>query len=206
MTLIDISRPIHTGMPVWPGDVPTQFDLTSLEGGGSAINVGQLRTSLHAGTHADAPFHYDNTGEPIDRVPLHRYLGPARVVDARGCECLSASLLAGVSMAEAPRILFRTDSWRNPAVFPEEWPPLDPELPAWLGAQGVLLLGLDVPSVDPIRSKELACHHALHQAGVAIVENLDLRGVEPGVYEFIGLPLRVSAGDAAPLRAVLRRP
>lgn len=205
MTLIDISRPIHTGMPVWPGDVPTQFDLTSLEGGGSAINVGQLRASLHAGTHADAPFHYDNDGESIDRVPLHRYVGPARVVDARGCERLSAALLAGIRVAEAPRILFRTDAWRNAAVFPENWPPLDPELPAWLGEQGVLLLGLDIPSVDPIRSKELACHHALHRAGVAIVENLDLRGVEAGIYEFIGLPLRVTAGDAAPLRAVLRR-
>jgi arylformamidase len=206
MMLIDISRPIHTGMPVWPGDVPTQFDLTSLDVGGSAINVGQLRASLHAGTHADAPYHYDNQGEPIDRVPLHRYVGPAHVVDARGCSLLSRELLSGLRLGEAPRVLFRTDAWRNPALFPEDWPLLDPELPAWLGAQGVLLLGLDIPSVDAIRSKDLPCHHALHRAGVAIVENLDLRGVEPGVYEFIGLPLRVAAGDAAPLRAILRRP
>jgi arylformamidase len=205
MTLIDISRPVHAGMPVWPGDVPTQFDLTSFDAGGSTINVGQLRASLHAGTHADAPYHYDNRGAPIDRVPLQRYIGPACVVDARGQGRLSISLLENIRVADTPRILFRTDAWKDPATFPEDWPLLDPELPAWLGANSGLLLGLDIPSVDAIRSKDLPCHHALHRAGVAIVENLDLRDVEPGVYEFIGLPLRIAGGDAAPLRAVLRR-
>ena len=77
-------------------------------------------------------------------------------------------------------------------------------MPAWLGEHGVRLLGLDVPSVDAIDSRDLPTHHALAAAGVHILESLDLAAVPTGVYELIALPLRIAGGDAAPVRAILR--
>jgi arylformamidase len=70
--------------------------------------------------------------------------------------------------------------------------------------RGVILLGLDVPSVDRIDSKDLPIHHALGSHGIAILESVDLTRVEPGVYELIALPLKVVGADGSPVRAVLK--
>jgi arylformamidase len=204
MKLHDISRPIRTGMPVWPGDTPTEFAFANTKAGGYSANVGRLRLSLHAGTHVDAPFHYNDAGLRIDAVPPATYVGPARVVDIRGQTTITPALLAAHDFAATPRVLFKSDTWTDPAVFPRTWPLMTPETPGWIAARGVKLVGLDVPSVDEITSKDLRIHHACDAAGVVILENLDLRAIAPGVYELIALPLRIEGGDGSPVRAVLR--
>ncbi len=70
--------------------------------------------------------------------------------------------------------------------------------------QGIQLLGVDSPSVDPLTSKELTGHHSLHQANILIIENLVLDHVKAGLYEFIALPLRIEQADGSPVRAVIR--
>ena len=203
---IDITRPIHTGMPVWPGDTPADFRHVATIGAGSVVNVGRLAVSVHAGTHADAPFHYNQAGLRIDQVPPEIYVGPAQVVDVRGEARLSRELLSRRDLGGVPRLLFKSDSWTNPAEFPRQWPLLEPDVPAWLAGRGVKLVGMDVPSVDHLASKDLPIHHAIDRAGMVIIENLDLRAVSPGPYELIALPLRIRDGDGSPLRAVLRTP
>ena len=79
-------------------------------------------------------------------------------------------------------------------------------MPAYLHKQGVILLGLDVPSVDPIDSKDLPIHHALGSLGIAILESVNLSRVEPGVYELIALPLKLAGADGSPVRAILVGP
>ncbi|MDI1335442.1 MAG: cyclase family protein [Lacunisphaera sp.] len=204
MKFIDISRPIHTGMPVWPGDTAAEFKLVVTIPQGAAVNVGRLTLSVHTGTHADAPFHYNDAGAKIDEVPVGTYVGPARVVDLRGHATITPAQLAAHDFAATPRVLFKSDSWPDPAVFPPGWPLMTPDLPAWLAARGVKLVGFDVPSVDHRESKDLPIHHACAAAGIVILENLDLRAVAPGVYELIALPLRIRGGDGSPIRAVLR--
>ena len=81
---------------------------------------------------------------------------------------------------------------------------MSPDVPEHLRRCGIVLLGLDVPSVDAIDSKDLANHHALHARGIHILESLNLRDVPPGRYELIALPLRLVGADASPVRAVLR--
>ena len=204
MKIHDISRPIQTGMPAWPGDTPTEFAFANTKAQGYSANVGWLRMSLHCGTHADAPYHYNDAGLKIDAVPADTYVGPARVVDIRGHATITTSLLSAHDFSAAPRILFRSDTWTDPAFFPREWPLMAPDVPAWLAARGVRLVGLDMPSVDHLQSKDLPIHHACDAAGIVILENLDLSGIAPGVYELIALPLRIAGADGSPVRAVLR--
>jgi arylformamidase len=204
MKIHDISRPIRTGMPVWPGDTAAEFTLVATIPAGSSCNVGRLLLSVHSGTHGDAPFHYNQGGAKMDELPLDTYVGPARVVDIRGHAIVTPALLSAVDFSGTPRVLFKSDSWPDPTVFPADWPLMTPDLPAWLAARGVRLVGLDVPSVDHLKSKDMAIHHALDAARILILENLDLRDVEPGVYELIALPLKIHGGDGSPIRAVLR--
>lgn len=206
--LIDISRTLRSGGPHWPGDTATAFSLVARIADGAACNVGRLTLSVHNGTHADAPYHYREDGVTIDAVGPERFIGPARVIDARGRATLGVELFAGLGegeLATTPRVLFRTEAWRDPVAFPTTWPLLEPGMPAWLGARGVTLVGLDVPSVDALESKDLPRHQALAEADIVILESLDLTGVEAGVYELIALPLKLAGADGSPVRAVLRR-
>jgi arylformamidase len=200
----DITIPLRDDLPCWPGDTPFRFDLAWSKQLGATVNVGRLATTVHVGTHVDAPFHCDDDGPTIDRVALDPYLGPALVVDVRGRNPIQVNDLASLDLADMPRLLLRTDGWVDRSSFPVSIPVVDRDLPAFLHQRGVILLGLDVPSVDPIDSKDLPIHHALGSFGIAILESVDLTRVEPGVYELIALPLKVVGGDGSPVRAVLR--
>jgi arylformamidase len=207
MKLVDISRPLYTGAPHWPKDTPTEFKLAARMADGLPCNVGRLTLSVHNGTHVDAPFHFTPHGSAIESLPLEHFVGPARVIDARGHPTLTESLFKGLTAADfaaAPRILFRTDTWSDPRRFPTAWPLLARSLPAWLAAHGVKLIGLDVPSVDELTSRDLAIHRLLDDVNILILESLDLRSILPGVYELIALPLKLPGADASPVRAILR--
>jgi arylformamidase len=207
MQLFDISRALSNDLAPWPGDTAFRFELKWKIDDGASVNVGGIEMSAHNGTHADAVFHFDPRGETIDRAKLSAFFGPALVVEVRNCSRLDVSHLEGVEkkLRTAPRLLLKTDAWRDSKVFPKEIPTISRGLPSWLQARGVKLLGLDVPSVDAIDSKDLRNHHALAEAKIAILESLDLSGVEEGEYQLAALPLKIAGGDAAPVRAILWR-
>ncbi|MEH7075560.1 arylformamidase [Neobacillus drentensis] len=205
MKIYDISRKLMNGMPVWPGDTPYQYEVSwSMEESGS-VNVGRLELSTHTGTHVDAPFHFDNQGKKIIDLDLNLYIGRARVIEVIGKESIGAADLDSVDLEGCIRVIFKTLAWANPDVFPDRIPHLEPDLAPFLASKGVRLIGLDVPSVDPIDSKDLLAHHTLNDNGIHILESLRLDEIEPGDYELIALPLPLADGDGSPVRAVLRK-
>jgi arylformamidase len=161
--------------------------------------------SLHTGAHLDAPSHFARGGATLEQIALDVFVGPARVIDARGRDPIAAELLDPRGGAVPPRVLVRTDCWPDRSRFPERIPTLAQDAPARLGELGVLLFGIDLPSVDAIDSTDLPIHHALHAAGVRILEGICLQAVEPGDYWLCALPLAMARADASPVRAVLLR-
>lgn len=203
MRVIDISLPLQPDLPPWPGD-QTFIRQTKLkrESGGDA-NVTRFTTSAHFGTHADAPFHFKDNGATIDQIDPARYCGPAQVVHAVGLKWLTPAALAHVDLHAAPRLLVHTGCRRELNMFPYDYPSISPELVPVLAGAGVKLIGLDAPSVDPMNGTGMIAHHALADADILIVENLDLRHVAAGLYELYAAPLKIVGSDGAPLRAVL---
>ena len=205
--LWDISQALRPDLPVWPGD--TAFaarPVWTIGEGGSPVNVAAFETSTHAGTHADAPLHYDPAGAAAADLDLAPYLGPCRVVDARGAgpEVSAAFLAARLGPAPPPRVLLRTFQAFPHAAWPAAFTALAAEAIHWLADQGVILVGVDAPSLDPQTSKTLAAHHAVRARRLAILEGLVLDDVPPGDYELIALPLKLAGLDSSPVRAVLR--
>ncbi len=192
-------------MPVWPGDEPFHYHLSSAIAKGSIANVGSLQLSTHSGTHVDAPFHFEQSGKTITEVDLNIYIGPARVIDMTGKEIITVEEIDMLQLEGVKRILFKTMGWKNPAEFPQCFPYIEPDAVPLLASRGVCLVGVDVPSVDPYESEELPAHHSLNQHGIYILESLLLDSVEPGDYELIALPLPLENGDGSPVRAILRR-
>jgi arylformamidase len=213
MKIWDISRTLSNDLAPWPGDTPFHFELTARLGDKAVVNVGAIRMSVHNGSHADAAFHFENDGAPIDQVALETYLGRAVVVDlcrhfkgAEGEWITIDQLRDGAGdLVGTPRLLVKTGVWPDTTVFPKSIPIIAPDVAEWLKANGVNLIGLDLPSVDRIDAKVLQNHHSLAGCGISIIESLDLSGVDAGSYNFAALPLKIAGGDAAPLRAVLWR-
>jgi arylformamidase len=202
--LYDLSPTIRQGTPVWPGDTPYSANLTWSIAEGASVNVSAITTTPHLGSHADAPFHTEPRGEGISEVAIEAYLGPCRVVRVPPMPLIEPRHLDGLDLASPRRLLFKSESVRDRRSFPERFTALSPELANLLGERGVLLVGVDAPSVDPFDSKTLDAHHALARGGVAILEGLVLDGVPEGIYELIALPLKLAGLDASPVRAVLR--
>jgi arylformamidase len=204
MKIIDISRRLENGMPVWPGDTPFHYEVSWSKAESGSVNVGSLSMSTHTGTHVDAPFHFDDNGKRIIELDLELYIGPVRVLDMSGKDSIGAKDLRDINLEGFKRVLFRTLSWKNSTEFPESIPYLETDLGPFLADKGIRLIGVDVPSVDPIDSKDLHAHHSLNENGIHILESVLLDKVEPGDYELIALPLALVEGDGSPVRAVLR--
>ena len=212
-TLLDVTRALTAGHPNWPGDVALTFGVGARIAEGDAVNVGSIRTSLHAGTHVDAPWHYDDRGVRLGAVDLRRLVGEALVLDVSGDDgaVSVAALEAALADAETPedavppRGLLHTgerDAWGT--TFPTGFRPLAPAAIDWLAQRGVRLIGTDAPSVDPLTSKDLPAHRACAAHDLTIVEGLALARIAPGRYELICLPLSLPEADASPARALLR--
>ncbi len=190
---------------MWPGDTPFTTARTWHYGPDCPVNVSRFEGSTHAGTHADAPLHYDPDGAPVDAADLDVYIGRARVIDLRGAGAVVMPDMVMPSLADAPsRILLRTydrfphDQWD--AAFAT----VAAATVAVLAGHGVVLIGIDSPSLDPQESKTMDAHLAVRAAGMSILEGLVLDDVPAGDYELIALPLKLAGMDAAPVRAVLR--
>jgi arylformamidase len=205
LSLIDISRPLQKGVPNWPGDTEFNYEVSWSKEQSGSVNVGKVTMSIHTGTHIDAPFHFDNEGKRVKDLDINVYVGEALVVDMTGKESIGADDLKYLNLDGVERLLFKTNSWKNADVFPDTITYLRQDIGSFLSRKGVRLIGVDVPSVDPLDSKELSAHHGLHKHEINILEGINLEHVEPGRYELIALPLAIAEADGSPVRAVLKR-
>lgn len=204
MPLFDISATISERLPVFPGD-----PVIRIEHAGPAtdpFHLTSIRFSTHTGTHIDAPAHLLKNGATVDAIPLETLIGSCRVVDLRGrTGAIGVADLEGLDLAGTRRLLLRTDNsklWKADG-FSEDFRGLAAETAAHLVRLGVQLIGIDYLSIEPFTGGG-EVHRILLEAGVVILEGLDLSAVDPGEFELLCLPLKLGAVDGAPCRAVLR--
>ena len=202
MTLIDISVPIRERMPVYDRNPGVRLERELSIPAGDTANVSRLELGVHTGTHVDAPLHFFEGGGDAESLPLDPFVGRAFVVDATHLEGpIGADALASCDLPDAERILLRTTNSRLWELdhFTRAFIRLDGSGARYLVERGVRAIGIDYLSIG-----DEDAHRVLLDAGIAAIEGLDLRAVEPGWYELLCLPLRVPGADGAPARAVLR--
>lgn len=206
MKILDISPLISADLDVWPGDTPYSRNMLLDMKNGDHITLSSIATSLHMGAHADAPNHYLKDGVGIAERDLSLYFGPCQVVEVdvpRGDRVRISDLKSQVS---APRVLFKTGSFPDPNHWNEDFNSLSAELIDYLAGQGVKLVGIDTPSLDPQNERTLSSHHAVARHDMAVLECLVLADITPGPYTLCALPLKLADADASPVRAVLLPP
>jgi arylformamidase len=202
--LYDISPAISPELKVWPGDTPMSREVLLDMHKGANITLSTLLTTVHLGAHADAPSHYGVDAPTIEQRELDFYLGKCQVMRvnvARHARIVIADL---TSPLRAPRVLFHTGTFPDPRNWNNDFAGFSPALVDFLREHGVILAGLDTPSVDLFESKDLPAHQRFLAHDMAILEGVVLDEVPDGVYELIALPLKLVGFDASPVRAALR--
>jgi len=204
--IIDVTVPLSTDVPVFPGDPPFQMDFTHRIADGQAYNAARVSLGVHFGTHVDAPYHLLADGSTVDQLPLEILMGKARVVEIASRSKIERADLEALDLRDDLRLLVKTrmSGQLRGGAFVEDFVYLTPDAALYLVHAGIKLVGIDYLSVEEPGSQDLPAHHALLEAGVVIVEGLDLSAVEPGEYDMTCLPLRIVGADGSPARVVLR--
>jgi kynurenine formamidase len=210
--IIDLSHELSPRTPPFPGDPALEVAVldstdTPSAAGERRVNLSAVRFGLHLGTHMDAPFHFFAGGESIDRVPLERCVGPALLVRLP-CEMHTGTIerrhleASERGIRDARRLVLDTGwhrRWGSAEYF-EAHPVLNAGAARFLVECGVLLVGVDFPSVDRAPHDS---HLELLGNGVLILENLtNLAALRSERFELVALPLKLLGRDGSPVRAI----
>lgn len=204
---IDISVPIRSQMPTWPGDPPVWVREVEAFQEEDPARVSVISLGSHTGTHLDAPSHFLQHGGTIDTMAPEAGLGEAHVVHVDDAAIVEPADLEAVNLDEVDRLLIRTRN--SPALwdrdeFVETFAHLSTDAAEHLAQANVDLVGIDYLSVAGYQKNEEPVHRALLEAGVWILEGLNLEGVPAGPVDLACLPLKVEGCDGAPARAMVR--
>jgi arylformamidase len=204
---IDVSVTIKHGMAHWPDNPPIVVERHLDIGRGDDCNVSHIAIGVHTGTHMDAPIHFIAEGAGLDEMPLSAVIGEARVIDIADPVAVTADELRLHHLGRGERLLFRTANsarvWQT-HHFVEDFVYIAEEAALYLADAGVQTVGIDYLSVGGYLVDGARIHRILLEAGIWIIEGLDLSAVAAGRYEMICLPLKLHGGDGAPARAILR--
>jgi arylformamidase len=204
---IDVSVSLHSGMVHWPDNPPVRIERALNIEHGDTANVSEISMGAHTGTHMDGPLHFVREGKGLDEMPLHATIGPARVIEVSDPESIKPDELDPHRLQRNERILFKTHNsarhWSS-EDFNEDFVYISQEAARYLADHGIRTVGVDYLSVGGFRKDGVETHRALLEAGIWVIEGLDLSEVKPGEYELICLPVKIERSDGAPARAILR--
>ena len=207
MRTYDISLTITPQSIVWPGDAPVVIKHTSSIASGDNANVSEITMSCHTGTHVDAPDHFLNNGITVDDLSLDLLVGRAYVLHLPDVNLITASVLMKADIPpRTRRLLFKTrnsELWaKGNREFQTDFVALSVDAAELLVDRNVKVVGIDYLSIAPYKMGT-PVHTILLNAGVVVIEGLDLSKVSQGRYTLHCLPLKLGGVEGAPTRAVL---
>jgi kynurenine formamidase len=230
--MIDLTHPFDAQTIYWPTEegfklIPEAAGITD-EGYYYAAN--RFMCAEHGGTHIDAPRHFSETGQTVEKIPLRRLVGRAACVDvSQKCDAdpdyqatvedfQAWELFSGNSLEDRIVLVYTGFGSRWPdrakylgtaeqgkAAVPKlHFPGLDPTAADWLVAKRhVRLVGIDTASIDHGQTRDYPTHQRLFRDNVPALENLaNLDQLPPRGFTLAALPMKIAGGSGAPCRVV----
>ncbi|NLT98992.1 MAG: cyclase family protein [Christensenellaceae bacterium] len=207
MKIYDLSLPLSVTDPVFPGTPGMAYEHTQLISK-DHYNLGLVHVNTHAGTHTDAPLHFIEGGTDLAAVDPGKYVGPAYVVECTDKGAFDVIDVSDVephaeNIVRCRRVIFKT-GWSKQFGRPEyftDYPVISLELARWLTENGIVMVGVEPPSLNPALYIEV--HQTLLEGGVAVVEGLtNLDCLPSQEIFFCGAPIALVEGDGFPIRAL----
>jgi len=205
--IIDISMPLREPMRGF-----SKSTARTMENDG--WNATELKIYSHAGTHMDAPLHFDINSNTIDEIAADRFMCDCHIIripDIKPGGLLNRECLGDISgrIKKGQAVLFNTGWSRyhdDPEMYRDKLPRISKDLAEWLAKKEVNLIGVEPPSVADVNNLEelQGIHKILLEADILILEGLtNLESVKTDFVKLIALPLKIAGGDGAPVRAII---
>lgn len=216
--IIDLSRPIHTKMPVFQLISKTylgvyQRNKENVRPGNVTSQINILVMCDHAGTHIDSPLHFNPEGSAIDRMPVDIMVGNAVLQDysfKKPGEAISAGEVeenlkkVNVDPRDLKYVLFRTGAgeYYDTDEYFSKYLEVRVDAVEWMLDRGILVFGVDASTVD--HAKDRATHMLMRKRVCYHIENLANLDKLPKdkAFTFICNPLLMKDSSAAPVRAL----
>jgi len=211
MKIFDISVPITTEMPIWPGDPKVETTQISAIANGDIANISTVFMGVHTGTHIDAPKHFIDSGITVEEIPMNKLVGEALVIQIdQNVKVITENVLKTIPainiLEKTKKVLFHTRNstfWKKyPNQFRQDYVGIDTSGARFLQQFQLDLIGIDYLSIASYEDTELP-HQIFLCAGIVLLEGLDLSEVPAGIYQLYCLPLKMSVCEGAPARAIL---
>ena len=225
MILIDLSRDIEHKMQLLqnhPQVVVTAFsthdEVRVADGYSFTTATMALVLGDHAGTHVDAPKHFnaDPKAMSIDEMPLENFFTEAVCLDLShkplksdiSIEDLEKAIaVAGVEIKPKDTVLLHMDFYRRTQgtpAFITDFPGLTKDSATWLGHKGIGMFGVEAVSPGRTGRNNFEVHHVCRDMGFTHLDGLVTldKLVGKGRFQFIGFPIKIKGGTGAPIRAV----
>jgi kynurenine formamidase len=216
--LVDLSQDIYQGMTALGGAVPTTWTranhtLTAFfYKGECSYQTTSLFLSEHAGTHLDAPYHFDEHAHSIDEIPLSRLYARARVLDLSHKKPLEGIAPADLEQAAARQkvtiepgdaAVIWTEHSKNyeRPDFTSNRPFITAEGAAWLRDRRPGYLVTDLVGLDPMEDETTPVHLCFLMAGIPFMQvTRNLSRLATGQWHIAAFPLKLVRGSGSPLR------
>jgi kynurenine formamidase len=230
--LVDLTHPFDETTIYWPTE--EGFKLLRGPAGvterGYFYSANRFMGAEHGGTHIDAPIHFWKGGQTVDKIPLHRLIGPAVCVDVtKKCAAdrdyqVTVEDFQGWESANKTSlrdriVLIRTGFARywpdrekylgtsetgRAAVAKLHFPGLDPSAADWLiTRRKVRMVGIDTASIDHGQTQTYPTHVRLFRDNVPALENVANTDQLPADgFRVMALPMKIGGGSGGPCRIV----
>ena len=195
--IYDISTPISSNMPVWPGDPPVCFRYLSKIEDGDNATVTEVQMSVHTGTHIDAASHFISGAQTIDQIPLHKLIGQVLVLNIDPAEKVINEQVLKLhhlhqEISLVRKILFKTRNsqiWKDSlSTFQTDYVGIDRSGAGYLAQFDLDLIGVDYYSIAPF-TETREPHVILLGKEIVLLEGINLSSVPEGYYQLYCLPL-----------------
>ena len=227
--LVDLTHAFDDKAIYWPTAKPFTWEKESWgrNAQGDWYTAGRYSASEHGGTHVDAPIHFGEGKQTIDRIPVDKFVGPAVVIDVsaavaqdRDYSLAPSDIIAWEAKhGQVPAgsiVLVRTGwekHWGDKLAYLGtdksgdtanlHFPGISKEAAVLLGERKVDAIGLDTPSLDHGPSKDFAAHRAFAAAEIYGLENVaNLERLPPTGATLIALPMKIKGGTGGPTRII----
>lgn len=201
----DVTLDISNKTPVFPGDPGVVVTPVISISDGHVANVSNISIGSHMGTHIDAPKHFFDSGNTIDKLPIDSLVGTARVIDVPDRDFISAQDLKSFDIKSGEIIILKTrnSSFIEESEFNTKFVYLSRDAAEYLVEAGIKTVGIDYLSIEEYQSSDSSVHKILLSNNIVIIEGLKLKGIKQGKYEMAALPLKIQGCDGSPARVVL---
>ncbi len=201
MKIYDISQEVF-GCVVFPGDpAPERIRMLQIENG-DVCNLTALKMCAHNGTHVDAPYHFINGGDTIDKVGLDRFAGYAYVTVFNGNITSEDAEMIMAKAKEADSLCPDSGDKASNRILVGGKAVVTEEAAEVFARNHILLFGNESQTVGP-EDAPRAVHLIMLSAGIVLLEGIRLEGVSEGVYLLNAAPINLGGADGAPCRAIL---